>query len=174
MYFQFIHRASFTLQGEASGDFLKENPQVSLSIAFPASSIGLAQQSRLGSRGCFQTQGQQPWGLHFVHAARSAGICTGFYCTLSSSSLLVKLARSLPNESSICLICLSFSAILHKEERVTDQHRRCGWKWCRKHQAKPKTHPGPSVQLLLQILLTVHFGSKSFSILNAVCLPKNL
>lgn len=37
------------------------------------------------------------------------------YCTLSSSSLLAKWSCSLAKESSVCFSCLSFSAILQKE-----------------------------------------------------------
>lgn len=176
MYLQFIHRWSFTLQGEIPGHFFEGKSSSFLINSLPSIYHWPCLEEQTCSwKGCLQTQRQQSWELHSVHAASeplpgSAGTCTDFYYTLSSSSLLVKLARSLPNESSICLICLSFSAILHKGETVTAQYRRCGWK----HQAKPKIHPGPLVQLLLQTLLTAHFGSKSFSILNAVCLPKNL
>lgn len=38
----------------------------------------------------------------------------------------------------------------------------------------PKYTPGPLVRLPLQILLTAHFGSKSFSILNAALLAKEI
>lgn len=161
MYLQFIHNVFSLSKVKFQGIFWRKILKFSYQQFSQHLALALPREQTCSWKSCYQTQrlGQLAFAQAFIipWALPPCWLSWHVHCLMS-----------LPSALSVCPSLQSCTR--GKQISTEDVDGRVAGII----RPNPINTPGPLVQLLLQILLTAHFGSKSFSILNAVCLPKIL